>query len=409
MSSPSPQIALTCSPDGHITAYTTSSATAASRFSGSHSPRNGIAILGKKHIAASHVSGTSAGAVHLYNWWSSTPYHRISVPEPVAPLSATSDGQYLFAGGISGHIHAFSLPAGDLVRSFPAHSKPISCFEINGDGSLLISGSNDGTVAIFPVYKLLSVSSSWSSISDVILHRLIGHESSVTAITIGIGGINSTVISCSLDCTCKFWSLMHGTHLNTVTFPCAVWGIVMDTMESEFYAAGSDGSVYSGGLAGQPWKHELNPVAWERKHVGPIVAIATINYGQNLLTASEEGDVWIWDLETRVVVKVLADKEMGSISGLVVAKGFDEVCGNGNGRFGGWNLGLYVEEVSRPMREVMEMGVALNGAVEDRSRAINNLESAMGIYEKMLELLLKEVMAGNSGDDGHGGDEDKAE
>lgn len=60
----------------------------------------------------------------------------------------------------------------------------------------------------------------------------------MTAITIGIGGINSTVISCSLDCTCKFWSLMHGTHLNTVTFPCAVWGIVMDTMESEFYAAG---------------------------------------------------------------------------------------------------------------------------------------------------------------------------
>lgn len=139
MSSSSPQIALTCSPDGHITAYTTSSATAVSRFSGSHSPRNGIAILGKKHIAASHVSGT--GEVHLYNWWSSTPYHRISVPEPVAPLSATRDGRYLFAGGISGHIHAFSLPAGDLVRSFPAHSKPISCFEINGDGSLLISGN----------------------------------------------------------------------------------------------------------------------------------------------------------------------------------------------------------------------------------------------------------------------------
>lgn len=169
--------------------------------------------------------------------------------------------------------------------------------------------------------------------------------------------------------------------------------------------AGSDGSVYSGGLAGQPWKHELNPLAWERKHGGPIVAIATINYGQNLLTASEEGDVWIWDLKTRVVEKVLADKEMGSISGLVVAKGFDEVGGNGNGRFGG----LYVEELSRPMREVMEMGAALNGAVEDRSRAINNLESAMGIYEKLLELLLKEVMAGNSGDDGHGGDEDKDE
>lgn len=141
-SSSSPhEIILTSSPDGPIIAYDASSGAALTRFTASRSPRRGLALVGKTSFAASHISPINAsGSIHLYNWWSSTAFHKLPVPEPVAPLIATPDGSYLFAGGLSGSVYALSVPSGDILNSIPAHNKPVSCLSISEDGSLLISG-----------------------------------------------------------------------------------------------------------------------------------------------------------------------------------------------------------------------------------------------------------------------------
>ncbi|KAK3025482.1 hypothetical protein RJ639_041563 [Escallonia herrerae] len=412
-SSPLQEIVLTSSPDGPISAYDAFSGATLARFTASRSPRKGLALVGKKLLAASHVSpDTGKGSIHLYNWWSSSTFLNLPVPEPVAPLAATLDGMYLFAGGISGCIYAFSLPAGDIIRSFSAHCKPISCLEINDDGSLLLSGSDDGTIAAFPIFMLLDTSS--SNLKPSTFHRFGRHDSSVTSITTGIGGCNATLVSCSLDCTCKFWDLMYGTHLHTLTFPCAVLGMVMDPLESHFYVAGSDGLVYNGTLKvaarQRPAKRRHEPV-WRQKHGGAVIAMAMLNVGKNLITASEDGSVWVWEVERGKVIKVLGE-ELGSISGLVVAKGFGDFGGL-RVQMGGeiaeasqWRsrLGLSSKEVSRPIKEIMEMEELLNVVAQDRSRAITNLESAIGIYERLLELILKETKAGTKND---GSDEEK--
>nr|CAD1825325.1 unnamed protein product [Ananas comosus var. bracteatus] len=58
-------------------------------------------------------------------------------------------------GGLSGRIHVLSLPSGDLRRPFTAHTHSVSCLAVNDDGSLLISASDDGTIAVFPIIHLL--------------------------------------------------------------------------------------------------------------------------------------------------------------------------------------------------------------------------------------------------------------
>ncbi|KAJ0102531.1 hypothetical protein Patl1_04942 [Pistacia atlantica] len=77
------------------------------------------------------------------------------LPEPVAPVISTPDGLYLFTGGVSGSIYVISLPSGDILRSFSAHKKPVTCLEISIDGSLLISGGDDGRIVTVPIFQLV--------------------------------------------------------------------------------------------------------------------------------------------------------------------------------------------------------------------------------------------------------------
>lgn len=92
----SQEIVLISSPDGPIKAYDTSSGSKLAYFIGSKSPQKGFALVGKKIIVASHFSpDTGRGSIHLYNW-SSTAFHKLPMPEPVAPLVATEDGLSLY-------------------------------------------------------------------------------------------------------------------------------------------------------------------------------------------------------------------------------------------------------------------------------------------------------------------------
>ncbi|KAJ7981891.1 protein ROOT INITIATION DEFECTIVE 3-like [Quillaja saponaria] len=201
MSPSSHEIVLTSSPDGPIIAYHISNGTTIAHFSGSRSPPQGLTLAGESLFAASHVS------------------------------SAHYQGQFT---SITGTIRALSLPNGDILNSFPAHRKPISCLELNHDGSLLISDSDDGSIVVIPVIQLLDVSPGAENPNEAALHRLSAHTNSVTAITSGMGFCNPTLISCSLDCTCKFWNLSWNTPTDSDNSLHYFW-VALDPLESEFY------------------------------------------------------------------------------------------------------------------------------------------------------------------------------
>ncbi|GAY67161.1 hypothetical protein CUMW_254360 [Citrus unshiu] len=363
------EVILTSSPEGPITAYNPSSGAILAHFSGSRSPRRGLTFAGKPFIAASHISPTTgSGSVHLYNLWSSTPLHNIPVPEPVAPLATTADGSYLFTGGLSGNVYAISVPKGDILRSFSAHDKPVSCLKISPDGSLLISGGDDGVIATVPIFQLVDEHTDDKNPDDLMLQKFVAHNDSVTAITCCMGSCNSIIISCSMDYTCKFWRLLNGTHLSTVTFPCAIMGLALDPTETDFFAAGSDGLIYKGLLKYQS-RQQMHKgqelVTLANRHDGVVVSVMMMNEGKNLVSAAEDGSVYIWEIEKRQVVMVLKNELAGSISEMVIATGIG---------------GSQLENV-------------MTVAEKDRSKAIDMLESAIAMYERLLELILKEAIA----------------
>lgn len=397
MYSSSTQIILTSSPDGSITAYDAFTGTILTHFSGSRSPRHGLALVGKAFIAATHISSTTAsGSIHLYNWWSPTALHHIPVSEPVASLAATPDGSYLFAGSLSGSVYALKIPSGNVIQSSSAHKNSVSCLAITNDSSLLISGGVDGTISVIPIFQLVEDSTNDGSIEPILL-SFVAHDGPITAIAPLMGSSHSYAVSCSTDCTCKLWSILNGTNLRTITFPCSISGIALDPTDTEFYAAGSNGLIYSGLLKVSSKKDVCRVrklATWSEKHVGAIVSVSVINLGLNLVSAAEDGSVCVWNVETRQSIMAFSNK-FESISNMVVAGGI------GDGRCVGMSSvvnesGIRFarfpgKEIIRSVRDAIEMESVWNEAVKDRGRAIDMLESALEVYERLLELILKEA------------------
>ncbi|TKY66372.1 ROOT INITIATION DEFECTIVE 3 protein [Spatholobus suberectus] len=397
MSSSSHELILTSSPDGPITAYDALTGTAVARFSGSRSPCRGLTTAGRRLIAVSHVSSdTGAGSINIYNWYSSTVFHNFPLPEPVAPLIGTPDGAFLFAGGISGSVFSLSVSSGDVIRSIAAHSKAVSSLHLSEDGSLVISGSDDGTVVVVPTFKIVVGASLEEDLEDLILHKWKAHSDSVTAFNSGMIG---TLVSCSLDCTCKFWNLGNsGVLMRTVAFPCAIFGVALDSTGSGFYAPGADGLVYKGVVKVGSRKllgmgYEVN--TWSKSHGGSIVSLVLVNEGRNLVSAAEDGRVWVWDVEKGEVTMILGN-EMVSISDMIVAKGSGGfgvrkgiAVGEGSGFFS--SPGLCDDELIKTLKQITELGEVRDVVVQDKKRAIDMLESAIEMYERLLKLILKEA------------------
>ncbi|XP_072974427.1 protein ROOT INITIATION DEFECTIVE 3-like [Typha angustifolia] len=394
MASSQTEIVLTSSPDRPITAHDPVSGAVLAQFFGTGIPRGGLTVAGNALIAASHVSPTTAGSVRLYNWWSSAATHRVPTPEPVAPLVATPDGSHLFAGGLSGRIHVFSLPSGDLRCSFFAHGRAVSCLAVNGDGSLLLSGGDDGTVAVFPILSLLDVAcmqdkdeDSWNHLA---LYQFKAHNSPVTCIASGTGGCNPAVVSSSLDGTCKLWSIANGSKLRTITFPCAMWCVTMDSTSYNLYAGGSDGKLYvvplkaRGGRLKEKGGHEM--VAWGAEHCGAVTSLAMLDGDRKAVSASEDGIVRIWDVKNG-----LLDQAFASGGGdLVVARWVGRVIRGGES---GNGAGFSEREMGRKVSEMMKMDEWLHATREDRRRAIEMLETTLDTYRRMLLLLIREAEA----------------
>ncbi|KAL8205430.1 hypothetical protein R6Q57_008981 [Mikania cordata] len=379
----SPETILTASSDGPITTFDPYTGTVLVRYNGSQCPRNGITLIGDNQFAASHVSPeTGAGSVNLYYWWSPSCARNIPLPEPVAPIAATTDGSYLFSGGVSGRIHSVMVLSGELIRSFHAHVKPVSCITISCDGSLILSGSDDGTIAIIPTLLLLDCCmDKYSNIK-----RFAGHKLPVTGLTTGMGRSDGIIISSSLDCTCKVWSVVNGSHLQTVKFAGEIWCMVMDPSETELYAAGAGGVIYKRKLKVETRKQGGETVVWGGVHGGAVVAMVMLNYGGTLLSVCENGGIYAWEVDSGRMIGGCIEN-VGGVCGVVVVK-----HGGGFGRRGGESSGYGGGRVvGKAVMEVTEMTEALNVVVEDRWRAISNFASAIEINEKLLNLMLKEA------------------
>ncbi|XP_057845764.2 protein ROOT INITIATION DEFECTIVE 3, partial [Cryptomeria japonica] len=288
------------------------------------SSRHGLAAVGLHFVAASQIQKTStsaSGAIFCWAWNKPQAEIRSFPVEPIGPIACNSDGTYIVGGGSSGRIYLWEIGSGRLLRVWPAHYKAVTRLIFSDDESLLISGAEDGFVRAWPLLIALDEEAAFQAETHFQpLHNFSAHTLPVTDIVCGYGGCSAIIVSCSLDFTCKIWSLALGILLRTVKFPAAVNAVVLDPGEYALYAGCTDGKIYIATLnAGTTTDsiHGDGIVGTLVDHSRAVTALAFSMDGVLLVSGSEDCTVRVWDTVSCQVLRIFKHTK-GPINTLIM-------------------------------------------------------------------------------------------
>uniref|UniRef100_A0A5B7A004 Uncharacterized protein n=2 Tax=Davidia involucrata TaxID=16924 RepID=A0A5B7A004_DAVIN len=209
------------------------------------SPPHGLICLRKQYLVASQIHRHgSFGGGSIIIW----PLNKPQAPlrcypiEAIGPVSCTMKGVYLAGGAYSGNIYIWEVSSRRLLKNWHAHHKSVTCLVFSNDDSLLISGSEDGMIIVWPLISLLDDTNCGSYPS--ILNFSSEHTSSITGLLSTSSSSSSVFVSSSLDCTCKVWDLVTGKLSQTRAFPQPITAIVLDPSESLLFSRSADGRIF---------------------------------------------------------------------------------------------------------------------------------------------------------------------
>ncbi|XP_010503568.1 PREDICTED: protein ROOT INITIATION DEFECTIVE 3-like [Camelina sativa] len=267
------------------------------------SPAHGLTAVGEKFLAASQLRKESASSGSIFYWsWNKPQVEVKSFPvESIKALTANNEGTYLVGGGTSGDIYLWEVATGKLLKKWHGHYRSVTCLVFSGDDSLLVSGSQDGTVRVWSLIRLFDDFQRQHG-NTLYEHNFNEHTMSITDIVIDYGGSNALIISSSEDRTCKVWSLSKEKLLKNIIFPSAINSLALDPCGSVFYAGARDSKIYIGAInaTSEYGTQVLGSVSEQSK---AVTCLAYCADGNLLISGSESGMVCVWDPKSRRPVR----------------------------------------------------------------------------------------------------------
>lgn len=142
--------------DGKVKLWNAASGMSFVTFSEHVAPVTAVKFVGKGQGRAI-LSASLDGTVRAHDLLRYKNFRTMTTPTPVqlTSLSADPSGEVVCAGSIDPfQIYVWALQTGRLVDVLSGHEGPVSCMEYGGaGGGLLATGSWDGTLKLWDVYK----------------------------------------------------------------------------------------------------------------------------------------------------------------------------------------------------------------------------------------------------------------
>lgn len=281
------------------------------RYRSCASTSHGLISVGQSFLASSQVrdSSSSSGSI-LYWFWDKQRVEVRSFPaEQIQSLVSDSEGTYIIGGGLSGDIYLWEVASGRLLKKWHGHFKAVTCLVFPDDESLLISGSEDGAVKVWSLFKIFD-DIRRAEEKHLFEHNFSEHTLRVTDIVCGHGGCNAVIVSASEDQTCKIWSLSKGKLLREIKFPSVIAALALDPGEEVFYAGSRNGNIYIAALTAESTSkssfgmHIIGSLSDHRNNNG-VTCLAFGTDGIQLISGSEDGMIRVWDTKTRNIIRIL--------------------------------------------------------------------------------------------------------
>lgn len=254
----------------------------------------------------------------------SAPTRVYSHPVPVQALAFSPDGAILATGDASGMLRLWPLGSEEMVTTLEAQRRGVRALVYHPDGSSLASGGGDGLVHVFnardlrlmawldtrhrgPISglafsgdgtRIVSASQDASIlVRDVVtgqkLTTYFGHSSDVTAIV--TAPESDCAVSGGADRSLQGWDLESSEQLDFATQPARVTTLAMSRDGSRLATAMTDGVV----TLRRTTRCRVHTVALRLvHHQRPVRAMVFSPDGKSLFTAGDDKVIVRWDVES---------------------------------------------------------------------------------------------------------------
>ena len=195
----------------------------------------------------------------------------------VEAMTFSSDGSLLVTGSFDGTIYLWNVAYGKIVKTLKLHSKSVNSISESPNSPSYVSGSDDGSVIL------------WDAVSGQIIHSLEGHTDSVKSVAFSPDG--SMIASGSMDNSVILWDAATGQQL---------YRIRSDDDYVSSIAFSPDGKIlaFADPVVIRLWNIEKKEiVATLEGHHQPVTGLVFTPDGKKIISGSDDITVRIWDLQ----------------------------------------------------------------------------------------------------------------
>ena len=217
-----------------------------------------------------------------------SPHHITSLDEHAAAVFSVSfspDGTLLASGSWDGTVKVWDVETETNIATLDEHTDAVSSVSFSPDGTLLASGSWDGTVKV------------WDVETETNIATLDEHMGAVFSVSFSPDG--TLLASGSWDETVKVWDVATETNIATLDEHMGAVFSVSFSPDGTLLASGSwDGTV-------KVWDVATRQNIATFPHTAEVLSVSFSTNGEILASGSWDGTVKLWDVETRQNITTL--------------------------------------------------------------------------------------------------------
>uniref|UniRef100_F1L2C2 Pre-rRNA-processing protein pro-1 n=1 Tax=Ascaris suum TaxID=6253 RepID=F1L2C2_ASCSU len=240
---------------------------------------------------------------------------------PAESVLTSDDGALLFIS-IGTQLFTWMVNTGELLSVVDAHYQRISCMCLSSDGTLLISGSDDGSVNVFHLADLACWDvSNFEKQKPFREWRV--HSLSVRAVCSTRCG-EQRVVSCSLDHTAAIHSIAHDYCLLKISGDQPLTHCTIDPLGRYLYIGTDKGTIAQINLYARGSRREemvvtrggdTDELPMFIGHSATITRLEVSHDGKMLASGDTQGFYYIWDVFSRQCL--VSSQTKGSICRLL--------------------------------------------------------------------------------------------
>lgn len=276
--------------------------------------RHGIDFISNDYIVSAQ---NNTQMIHVYDVQKERLVKRIVCPGKICSLAVSPDSNYCVVA-LQEKIYIWQLSSGNLMNVISKHYQNITTIKFTNDGSFFITCGEDNLIVVWNLVSCLQPRDPLADtdICDTPLHTLTSHSMAIQDLHVGISGIRSSFVTCSLDQTCKMFDLCTGKLICTFVFDVGCTAVCIDSMERKLFVGSLDGNICFINCHERSINQEIHVSSHKnnvlKAHEKCVTQLSVNMDGTKLLSGSLDFVVKLWMISNRLCLRTFSYK--GEIS-----------------------------------------------------------------------------------------------